>query len=74
MTANDASTLLKSWNDGAATQAIVEFVDRATREGDAGYIAPSDRVAVFDNDRHAVVRETDADRARLHPAAAGGDV
>jgi hypothetical protein len=31
MTANDASTLLKSWNDTAATQAIVEFVDRATR-------------------------------------------
>ena len=34
----------------AATEAIVEFVDRATREGDAGYIPPSDRVAVFDND------------------------
>jgi hypothetical protein len=50
MTANDASTLLKSWNDTAATQAIVEFVDRATREGDAGYVAPSDRVAVFDID------------------------
>ena len=50
MTANDASTLLKSWNDTAATQAIVEFVDRATREGDAGYISPSDRIAVFDND------------------------
>ena len=42
--------MLKSWNDTAATQAIVEFVDRATREGDAGYIPPSDRVAVFDND------------------------
>ena len=50
MTPNDASTLLKSWNDSAATQAIVEFVDKATRESDAGYIAPSDRVAVFDND------------------------
>ena len=41
---------MKSWNDTAATQAIVEFVNRATREGDAGYIPPSDRVAVFDND------------------------
>jgi phosphoserine phosphatase len=42
--------LLGSWNDSTATQAIVEFVDRATREGDVGYIPPFDRVAVFDND------------------------
>src|ERR1700742_1234564 len=47
---NDAGSNLASWNDTAATQAIVEFVDRATREGDAGYIPRSDRVAVFDND------------------------
>jgi hypothetical protein len=47
---SDAGTGLGSWNDTPATQAIVEFVDSATREGDAGYIPLSDRVAVFDND------------------------
>ena len=50
MSANDASSLLGSWNDTTVTQAIVEFVDRATREGAAGYIPPPERVAVFDND------------------------
>jgi len=48
--ANLASTALASWNDTAATQAIVEFVERVTREGAAAYIPPAERVAVFDND------------------------
>src|ERR1700733_16133857 len=47
---NDAGSNRASWNDTAATQAIVGFVERATHEGDAGYIPPSDRIAVFDND------------------------
>jgi phosphoserine phosphatase len=49
MATNDSTTSLGSWNDTPATEAIVQFVERATREGD-GYIPPSERVAVFDND------------------------
>lgn len=41
---------LPSWNDGPARQAIVEFVDAVTTEGGADYVAPADRIAVFDND------------------------
>jgi phosphoglycolate phosphatase-like HAD superfamily hydrolase len=36
---------LPSWNDGAATEAIVAFVERAKSE-----VAVEERVAVFDND------------------------
>jgi hypothetical protein len=52
-----------SWNDTATTQAIVDFVETAARD-----LPPEERVAVFDNDG-ALVREADADRARLHLAA-----
>jgi hypothetical protein len=41
---------LISWRDTATRQAIVEFVDRVTREGGPDYVSPADRVAVFDND------------------------
>ena len=41
---------LVSWNDGATKSALVEFVERVTQEGSAGYVAPAERVAVFDND------------------------
>ncbi|GHG27149.1 acid phosphatase [Streptomyces albogriseolus] len=43
-------TPLESWNDGAAKQAIVGFVTSAATEGSPGFVAPRDRVAVFDND------------------------
>lgn len=42
--------LLKSWNHGAARQAIIAFVARVTQEGGADYVAPAARIAVFDND------------------------
>lgn len=42
--------VLPSWNDGAAKQAIVAFVDRVTKKGGADYVAPAERIAVFDND------------------------
>ena len=45
-----AGTSLTSWRDTRATQAIVEFVDQVTREGGSGYLPPSERIAVFDND------------------------
>src|SRR4051794_96148 len=41
---------LPSWNDGAARDAIVGFVERVTRQGGADHVPPADRIAVFDND------------------------
>jgi phosphoglycolate phosphatase-like HAD superfamily hydrolase len=40
---------LSAWNDGASKHAIVKFVTGAVARG-PGYIAPADRIAVFDND------------------------
>src|SRR5262245_44572674 len=40
-----ASDQLRSWNDTATTQAIVEFVESTVRD-----VPPEERVAVFDND------------------------
>jgi len=42
--------LLPSWNDGAAKKAITDFVARVTTQGGADFVAPSERIAVFDND------------------------
>ena len=42
--------MLDTWNDGPTKSAIVDFVDRVTREGGPDYVAPEARVAVFDND------------------------
>jgi phosphoglycolate phosphatase-like HAD superfamily hydrolase len=44
------SDALPSWNDGAVKQAIIGFVDKVTRQGGQDYVAPTERVAVFDND------------------------
>lgn len=41
---------LPSWNDTAARRAVVAFVEAATTAGSPGFIAPADRIAVFDND------------------------
>ena len=41
---------LPSWNDGAAKQAILDFVTATTTEGGAGFVAPEDRIATFDQD------------------------
>ena len=41
---------LPSWNDGAAKQAILNFVTATTTEGDASFVAPEDRIATFDQD------------------------
>ena len=40
---------LGGWNDSPTAAAILDFVDRVTREG-PDYVAPQDRIAVFDND------------------------
>jgi phosphoglycolate phosphatase-like HAD superfamily hydrolase len=44
------SDLLRSWQDTPTRQAIVDFVDAVTMEGHVDYVAPAERVAVFDND------------------------
>jgi hypothetical protein len=41
---------LPSWNEGASKQAIVEFVDRVTRQGGPDFVPPAERIATFDND------------------------
>ncbi len=45
-----ADTPLPSWNDGAARQSIVEFVEATTTPGSADFVIPAERIAVFDND------------------------
>jgi phosphoserine phosphatase len=41
---------LSSWNAGAAKDAIIDFVERVTLDGDPDFVPPSQRIAVFDND------------------------
>lgn len=41
---------LPSWNAGDAKKAIVDFVATATDETGPDYVAPADRIVVFDND------------------------
>ena len=45
-----ASDSLPSWNDGAAKQAIVRFVMEVTDKASPKFVAPAERIAVFDND------------------------
>ncbi len=42
--------LLPSWNDGAAKQAIFDFVRATIDRSSPSYVVPEDRVAVFDQD------------------------
>jgi phosphoserine phosphatase len=41
---------LPSWNDSAARRTLVEFVERTTTPGSPDFVAPAERIAVFDND------------------------
>jgi hypothetical protein len=41
---------LPAWNDGAAKQAIVAFVDRMTLQGGSDFVPVGQRIAIFDND------------------------
>jgi phosphoglycolate phosphatase-like HAD superfamily hydrolase len=41
---------LRSWNDGAAKRAIVDFVLRVTKEGGPDFVPIPERIATFDND------------------------
>jgi phosphoserine phosphatase len=41
---------LSAWREGAAKQAILDFVARVTTIGHPDFVPPVDRIAVFDND------------------------
>ena len=41
---------LPSWNVGAVKDAVMDFVSRVTKVGGADFVAPAERMAVFDND------------------------
>src|SRR5919201_773938 len=41
---------LPSWNDTRPRKAIIEFVERVTKEGSPDLVKPEDRFATFDND------------------------
>ena len=45
-----AADPLPSWNDTAARQRIVAFVQAVTTPGSADFVPPAERIAVFDND------------------------
>ena len=41
---------LPSWNDGAAKQAIIDFVKDTTTQGSPKFVPPAERIATFDQD------------------------
>jgi phosphoserine phosphatase len=49
-TTAQAADPLSSWNDGAAKQAIVEFVKATTTQGSPQFVPPEARIATFDQD------------------------
>jgi phosphoglycolate phosphatase-like HAD superfamily hydrolase len=48
--AQSADNPLPSWNDGAAKQAIVNFVQTTTDSGSTNFVPPEERIATFDQD------------------------
>ncbi|MCH5378305.1 MAG: haloacid dehalogenase-like hydrolase [Planctomycetes bacterium] len=45
-----AADPLPSWNDTAAKQSIITFVETVTEQDSPGFVPPAERIAVFDND------------------------
>jgi phosphoserine phosphatase len=45
-----APDALPSWNEGASKRAIVRFVESVSTAGSKEFVAPAERIAVFDND------------------------
>jgi haloacid dehalogenase-like hydrolase len=48
--AAQAADPLPSWNEGASKARILAFVEAVTQPGGKDFVAPADRIAVFDND------------------------
>ena len=51
----DSDDPLPSWHEGVVRQAITEFVGRVTDPGHPDFVAPAERLAVFDNDGTLIV-------------------
>ena len=75
--AEDASTAaaeaavadpLPSWNEGAAKQAILDFVERVTDPSSPELGPEPERIATFDNDGWVVI-DMAADWRTVHPDA-----
>src|SRR5262245_7616394 len=49
-TAQAQTDPLPSWNDGATKQAIVDFVQATTTQGNPAFVPPAERIATFDQD------------------------
>src|SRR5215470_4533196 len=45
-----AADPLPSWNEGTAKKAVIDFVERVTRDGSPDFVPPAERIATFDND------------------------
>lgn len=45
-----SEVFLDSWNEGAAKQAIIDYVEDVTNPASANFIPVADRIATFDND------------------------
>jgi phosphoglycolate phosphatase-like HAD superfamily hydrolase len=45
-----AQEVLPSWNDTGAKKAILDFVERVTKESSPDFVKPEERIATFDND------------------------
>jgi hypothetical protein len=45
-----ADDVLPSWNDSAAKQAIIKFVQETTDTSSAKFVPPAERIATFDQD------------------------
>src|SRR5262249_38299983 len=41
---------LPSWNNTRPKKAIIDFVERVTKEGSPDFVKPEERIATFDND------------------------
>ena len=50
MSAQAQTGPLPSWNDGAAKQAILDFVKDSTTESSPNFVPPAERIATFDQD------------------------
>src|SRR5688572_27615813 len=44
------NSMLSSWNDTENKKAIVDFVQKISREGSPGFVPVPERIAIFDND------------------------
>ena len=59
---------LPSWNDTAAKKAIVEFVEKVTKEDSSDFVKPEARIVTFDNDGTLWVGTADLYPSTLSPS------